>query len=152
MTTKKPTFKKLILDDLKAQGHHTIAAKIKSIRYESFSMGSSVDVDGVDLFKEEREILKSLLDDYTYGTFDPYTDCSGVKENTANKVRRAKYVHLNNEFSNPVKEKAIVHLGNYYGIFDDETAQEKRRCWYDTALWRVMSEASSVEDFNKGVA
>lgn len=138
-TEKRVTFKKLILDDLKSQGLHSIASKIKSITYESFSMGDAVRVETLNLFKSERETLENLLYDYKYGTFDSMTDCSGIKENTANKARRAKYVTLNNKFTQDIKDDIKDLLRIDWDITDDATAKDKRGEWYDTLVWRELN-------------
>ncbi|MBA3754838.1 MAG: hypothetical protein H0X02_00785 [Nitrosomonas sp.] len=135
----KTTFKKLILDDLKAQGYADIAKKITSVKYNSFSGGDSVDVAALNLFKSERAVLEALLDQYQYGTFDAYTDCAGTKKNTHNKPRRAKYVHLRNEFSNDLREDIKELLRIDWDITDDKSAKDKRNEWYDTLIWRELN-------------
>lgn len=100
---KKPrTFKKIILEDLEKRGRQDLAKKIKSITYESFSMGNAVRVETLDLFKKEREELDSILKEYAYGRFDGMTDYA-YSERDHSKERQAKYVTLNNRFSETIE-------------------------------------------------
>jgi hypothetical protein len=133
-TTKQPTFKKLILEELKAKGHHAIAGKIKSIKYRSFSMGDAVDVSAVNLWKSEREILEDLLSEYRAGSFNSMEDMYEYKKGPDKKPRTAKYVHLDNEFSPDIKDdvKAMLALD---GITDNDTAYKRRGHWFDQVVW-----------------
>ena len=133
------TFKKLILDDLKAAKLNNIVAKITSIRYRSFAGGDAVDVEATDLNKEERKALEDLLEDYQDGHFDGMTDMYNYKKGEAKKVRTAKYVHLRNDFSQATKDAAIEELKTQWEITDNDTAQAKMNTWYDTAIHRICS-------------
>lgn len=55
-TNKLPTFKKLILDELRQKGGKSLISKIKSVRYSTFSMGSALDVHAENLTKSERNM------------------------------------------------------------------------------------------------
>lgn len=104
-TTKPRTFKKIILEDLNKRGLDLIAKKIKSITYETFSMGNAVRVQALDLFKSERETLNKVLSEYEYGRFDAMTDYA-YSERDESKERQAKYITLNNSFSKSLNELA----------------------------------------------
>lgn len=132
---REPTFKKLILDDLKAQGRKDIADKIRRIRYSSFAGGDAVDVYAVDLFKNEREFLSKLLKEYEPGYFDGMTDCYYYNTEKSTKPRTAKYVHLHHEFSETIKDIIKERLEARWDIIDDESAQKRRQLWYDQAVW-----------------
>jgi hypothetical protein len=93
------TFKKIILDDLKAQGLSGISQKVKSITYHKYSGGSSVTVEAQNLQDEERETLKKILSNYEDGTFNPMEDIYEYKKSLVKKERTAKYVFLNNTAS-----------------------------------------------------
>lgn len=84
---------------LKAKG---IPARVKS---ENFSMGSSVDVYIQDQPPQIRQQLEKELDCYEYGTFDAMTDCSGVKNRDFNGPQ-AKYLHITNDHSDEMQQKA----------------------------------------------
>lgn len=135
---KQQTFKKIILDDLKAQGLQVIAAKINSIRYETFSMGSAVRVEARNLFKRERETLERILREYQHGSFDGMTDCYNYEE--SKKPRSAKWVTLNHEFSEEVKAEVKANLAHMFGVTDNESAQAKFGQWYDVVVWRKLQE------------
>lgn len=136
------TFKKIILDDLKSQKLHSIVAKIKSIKYDSFSMGDSVDVTAVNLTKTEREKLESILREYQHGSFDGMTDCYNYSKSS--KERSAKYVHLRHEFTEDVKERVKADLKAHYDITNDKEAQAKFNCWYDNLVWRKCNELEVI--------
>lgn len=55
-TNKLPTFKKLILDELRQKGEKSLISKIKSVRYSTFSMVSALDVHAENLTKSERNM------------------------------------------------------------------------------------------------
>lgn len=141
---RKPTFKKIILDDMKANGLGHIVPKIKSIRYRSFSMGDAVDVDAVDLFASERESMKQLLAKYQYGHFDGMIDLYEIS-NRRDDVRQAKFVHLHVTYSD-VFEKAITrYLEKVWKVTDDKTCQDKMHCWLNDAVWRIKQKIESYD-------
>ncbi len=139
---KQPTFKKLILDDLKKHKMDGIAAQITSITYDSYSMGNSVNVQARNLTKSEREKLDSFLKEYQNSSFDSMTDCSIY--HGSKKPRSAKHVFLRVAYSEDITEAVKVHLARYWGIVDDTTSQAKMGCWYDSAVHRIRS---GCEDF-----
>lgn len=139
------TFKKIILDDLKKQKLHNIAAKIKSIKYKSYSGGDSVDVDAVNLFKTERETLEKILREYQDGQFDGMNDIYNYDSNKSEKERTAKYVFLHNTFSDDVKAGAVADLKERFGVVDDATAREKMFVWFDQAVWRQLQQLEKAE-------
>lgn len=133
-------FKKLILDDLKKQGLTEIIKKIKSIRYKSYSGGDSVRVQTLDLWKGERETLKGILEQYQEGSFDGMNDIYINKQGPSEKARTAKYIFLENEFSDSVREGVKEYLKSQWDIVDDTTARERMDCWYDQAIDRRLNE------------
>jgi len=134
------TFKKIILDDIKAQGWGHLIKKITSIRYKSYSMGCSVDVDCLDCSKHEREFLKTLLDRYQYGHFDGMTDCYEYSNKRTDVERQAKYVFLNVNYSDEMRDKAKQFLKDRYDVTDDKSSMAKLNEWYDTMVWRTLQE------------
>ncbi len=138
---KLPTFKKLILDELKADGHLNIVKKIKSIRYQSFSMGNAVDVSSIDLNKIERRTLEKVLAGYKSGYFDSMQDLYVYGKSS--KVRSAKYVSLHNEFSQDVKDRVKKGLEER-GVTDYKSAWDKCGCDYETAVYRNLVELEDI--------
>jgi hypothetical protein len=145
---KQRTFKKIIFDDLKKRDLHHIIYAIKSVRYETFSMGNALRVQTLNLFKSDRAILESILKGYEYGRFDAMTDYS-YSEKDPTKERQAKYVTLTNEFSDVIKQAAKHHLEQDLGVTDDKSAQDKLGIWYDTAIWRTLQ---NLESFDQAIA
>lgn len=92
----KTTFKKIILDDLKAQGRKDIADKIYSVKYKSFSGGDSVDVYARNLTDAEYTFVENLLYQYQDGYFDSMQDMY-VYDRENKKTRTAKYLFVRNE-------------------------------------------------------
>lgn len=142
---KQPTFKKIILDDLKKSGLFDIIPKIKSITFDQFAGGNSVNVRGENLFKSERETLEKLLSKYQYGHFDGMIDLYEYSNRRSDLPRQAKFVNLRNEFSEVIYKTAKHHLENSMNIIDDKTAQDKWSCWYDQAVWRIIQEIESFD-------
>jgi hypothetical protein len=101
---------------LKAKG---IKARVKS---RNFSMGSAVDVYVTDLPPEVKKQLDADLDKYEYGTFDSMTDCQGTKNRDFDGPQ-AKYVQIENHFSDELKQKAWEYTLKYWS--HDEEYPEK---------------------------
>lgn len=138
------TFKKIILDDLKAQGLGHIAAKITSIRYRAFAGGDSVDVSAVNLVKAEREKLEGILREYQYGKFDGMQDLYEYDREPATKSRQAKFVSLSHEWTQDMKERIKVTLAKDWDITDDQSAMARMGCWYDQASHRLLSQLEAL--------
>jgi len=136
---KTKTFKKIILDDLKKQGQHSIVKKIRSITYDTYAGGNVVHVGAIDLTKSEREFLEKLLQEYQYGSFDGMTDMYSYDNRDSGKERQAKYVQLRVEYSPKKYASAKEYLKNQWDVTDDKTAQEKASCWYGTMVDRVLN-------------
>jgi hypothetical protein len=90
------TFKKIILEDLKAQNLDSIAKKIKSITLQTYSMGSTLHVSTSGLTDSERTTLKNVLEEYQDGHFNGMEDIYEYKKGAQKKERTAKYVNLQN--------------------------------------------------------
>lgn len=108
---KPRTFKTIILEDLNRNGKAALAAKIKSITYETFSMGNAVRVATLDMFKSERKELDDYLYRYVYGRFDGMTDCQS-SERDHKMERQCKYLTINNTFSEALKKLAATKCGD----------------------------------------
>lgn len=136
---KQPTFKKLILGDLKAAGHLMIAKKIKSVTYETYSGGCTVNVKALCLRKKEREILENLLEEYKYGSFDGMTDLYSLKEVPSTKLRTAKHVFLNNEWTKEIVEAAWLDLKKKYGKEIENDCLGITGRWKDQLIWEYLN-------------
>jgi len=130
------TFKKIILAELKAKGLSRIASKIKSIRKDV----NSVRVRTVDLFKQDRELLQSILDTYTAGRFDGMQDLYVYDRTKPEREFSVKYAFLNNEFSEIERGKIKDVLRLKYDVVDDTTAQRVFGRWYDQVVWTRLCE------------
>ena len=86
------TFKKIILDDLKAQGLDRIACKIKSITHEHYANGNTLRVSTWVISQGDRTVLQSILNEYKEGYFDGMTDSYVRKPCT--KERSAMFIDL----------------------------------------------------------
>lgn len=133
------TFKKIILDDMKANGLGHIVKNIKSVRYSSYAGGNSLDVVSINLFKADREKLEALLKDYELGSFDGMQDLYEYKKEPSTKERQVKYAFLRNEFTQDIKNLAAKKLKDEYDVTDDTSAQARMGVWYDTATHRILS-------------
>jgi len=84
-----------------------------SVKSSSFSMGNSVraDIKTPDLLPAQRDEVQALCDRFTYGTFDPMTDCSGYDHSEAGEAwelvhGRAKYCRA--EFTQSDENRAAI--------------------------------------------
>ena len=105
------TFKKMIIDDLKSQKRFDIIEKIVSIKK---SNGSALNVYSKNLFLEQRNFLKIILDNYKNGFFG--RDSHGNEDiyiNTSpnDGKPRMDYVFLKNEFTENIIGKIEKHFG-----------------------------------------
>lgn len=133
------TFKKIILDDLKANGLAHVIPKIKSVRYSTFAGGDSVSVRATDLFGPDRDKVEALLREYQYGTFNGSIDMYEYDKEKSTKERTAKFVSLQVDTSPELEAHIIAILKHQWDIVDDATAQERMSCWYDTAKHRIAN-------------
>jgi hypothetical protein len=109
--------------DCGKSGHARAAANFKailqarglrvSVKSDSFSMGNSVTADILtpDLPPAERDELQALADRFSYGTFDPMTDCSGYDHSDEGEAweavnGRAKYCRA--EFTQSDENRAAI--------------------------------------------
>jgi len=90
--TKQPTFKKLILDELKSRNWLAIVKKIKSIRSDYYSMGSSLYIKTDGLTKLEYMKLNTLVEKYRRGRFSGIDDTYEYKSMEFRNERALSYV------------------------------------------------------------
>ena len=103
---------KMIRQEMKKHG---IKCRVTS---KNFSMGCSVDVTVYNQPPEMIKKLESDFDKYEYGTFDPMTDCQGTKNRDFNGPQ-TKYLHISNDISEEVKQKAWDFMRPYYKGADE---------------------------------
>lgn len=133
----KKSFKKLILDELKESDFSSVVKKIKSIRSKSYSGGSSLDVDAVDLNKKERDYLDSIVKSYQYGSFDSMNDIYVYSEKENRRPKTVKYAFLNVEYSTELKAKMAEDLLEKFDVSDNERAWEVFNCDLNTVIYRM---------------
>lgn len=122
MIAKQPTFKKLILDELKAAGLSLIASKITSIRFKSYAGGCSVNVTAKDCVKEEREQLEKIVDNYQECDFDGMQDLQTYRINKASHPFRAKYAFVRYENTPEFEAKTMEILASKWDILTKKVA------------------------------
>lgn len=140
---KLPTFKKLILDELRQKGEKSLISKIKSVRYSTFSMGSALDVHAVNLTKSERTKLESIINAYKSGSFNSMNEIYEYRKDI-NVIRTAKFVSLSNEFTSEIKEKIKTELKENHGVVDRESAWKVFGADYDTVVYRKLNELEEI--------
>ncbi len=138
------TFKKILFDDLKARGLEHIIPKIKSVRHEKYSGGSSLRVQSLDLFKADRAALWAVIREYEMGTFDGMQDMYVYDSDKPKKERTVKYAFLANDFSETVQSKIDEKLRDEYKVYDDETSQKQMGCWRSQAAHRLLCELEAA--------
>jgi hypothetical protein len=133
---KKISAKKMVLDALKAEGLEHLAKKIKSIRKDN----NSLRVEGVNLFKSEREALDRFLGRYEHGTFNGMIDLYEYDREKPQQPLMFKYVFLSNEFEAAIDAAIRAKLANERDVTDDNSAMARMGCWYDQAIHRLKCE------------
>jgi len=118
------TFKKIILDDLKARGLIGLAKKIKSIRYETFSMGDAVRITAYDMTESQRGKLTEFVDRYKKTDFNSMDDSTTFRKERADVERRTHFITINFEYSIELKAKVAADLAAE-GVIDDPSALKK---------------------------
>ena len=108
-----------------------------SCKSRGYSMGDSVDIYVEDLSPSMTEKLKDEFSKYQYGHFDGMTD-SYDYDNCDDSIPQTKYLFVNNDFSDKMKNKAIQYLLDNYGVKDDETAQKCFGNWFDIVVRGVL--------------
>ena len=103
---------KILRQELKKRG---IKCRATS---KNFSMGDSVNVTVYNQPPGVVKELKKNFDCYEYGTFDAMTDCQGTKNRDFDGPQ-TKYLHINNDISDEVKQKAWDFMRPYYKGADE---------------------------------
>jgi hypothetical protein len=103
MKTEAALAAQAIRNELKALG---IQARVKS---RNFSMGNAVDIYVTDLPPFLSAKVKAIGDKYQYGHFDGMTDCY-EHSNSREDIPQAKFVHVNNQISDEMREAVYQHL------------------------------------------
>ena len=129
------TFKAFLRNELKQRGLSRIATRIKSVTTDN----NSVRVMTIDLFRQDRELLQSILDEYTQGSFDGMQDMYIYDSSKESKEFSFKYAFLNNSFSDDVEEKVKDTLRLKYDVIDDKTSMARLGRWYNAALWQELT-------------
>ena len=132
-------FKSILFRDLKNAGLGHIIPAIVSVRTESYSGGSSLNITVLDLNKPDREELEDFRFRYAYGSFDGMTDCYNVDNRRDDVERQFKYVFVNARYSPAVEERALEITKETYGVDSDDDAQKKHGVWLDMLVYRVLN-------------
>jgi len=140
-TQKQPTFKKLILDELKQKGLTSIVKKIKSVRYSTYAGGSSLDVTIIDPTKTEREALKPIVEQYQAGHFNGMEDIYEYRE--VKTARSVKYAFMNVEYSDAAKAEVAEEIKQKFGVSDDAESMKTFGCWLSQAIFREIQKKES---------
>lgn len=117
--TKAAQVAKLCKQYLKARG---IACTVSS---KNFSMGSSVTVHIQDVAPGIAKEIEAEFSKYEYGRFDGMTDCYEYT-NRRSDIPQVKYLHINNGYSDALKQSAWNFLRNRMGGYDVFPAEYHR--------------------------
>ena len=92
--------------------------KVKfSVTCDSFAGGNSVSIHWTD--GPITEIVDHITRQYAWGTFDPYTDCSGMREiDPALGCRGAKFVQTSRSYSAERRAEIEAHAAETFGSVD----------------------------------
>ena len=128
------TFKKLILDELKALKRGDIVSKIRSIK----SSYSSINIYTTDLEPEQTIALQCVVAKYKMGKFDGMID-SYDYSNVIKDLPQVQYVFINNDFSEKAKETAKEFLKNTWATVNDQEALDKFGFYFDQIVHQVCA-------------
>lgn len=85
-----------------------------SVTSENYSMGNAVSIHWTD--GPISSLVEFYTDQYAYGTYDGFTDCSGVCDiDPALGVPGAKHVHCSRTISQEHREMLEAHARSIYG-------------------------------------
>lgn len=128
---------------LKAQG---IAARVNS---EGYSMGSSVRVYIQDQNPEVRAKVEMFAKQYQYGNFDGMQDLyeySNVNKN----LPQAKFVFVNNEISDAMRQEVWDFARGYYNAFEGAPADAKEAYNFRINDWNMYGDQMIYRLFQGG--
>jgi len=92
-----------------------ISAKVSS---KNYSMGDHVNVSLTDIHPDEMIIINNLLSKYQYGHFDGMIDLY-EDSNRRDDIPQTKFLFINNEISQEIKEAAYQIIRAGFGGYED---------------------------------
>lgn len=84
-----------------------------SVRSKSYSMGSSINVDVMDLLPAQYVELVAYVAQFEYGHFDGMIDYYEM-DNVRDDIPQVKYAFVNNRMSDELGEKIYQFIKGYY--------------------------------------
>ena len=130
---------KMIRTELKKNG---VKAKVKA---RTYSGGDSIDVTVYNQLPAAMVEIKKYCDQYQMGHFDGMVDCYEYS-NSREDIPQVKFVFVNNEISDEIKQAAWSWMRGYYGgleeapeSFKDASQVRLWDTWGDQALYRVLN-------------
>ena len=108
-----------------------------SVRSESFTGGNSIDIYYTNGVPEDE--VRKLVNKYESGHFDGMTDCYNYYSNR--DYQTVKFVMVNRNITNDVREKTKIKIAKEYGIEDINNNQEwfnKFQAWPDNVVYREL--------------
>ncbi len=119
-----PTNQRLTIMTTKYVSTHAQAAKLirtelkkhgikASVRSSSFAGGNSLTVSVTDLAPWTLAAIKTFCRQFQYGHFDGMTDCYEYS-NDRKDIPQVKYVSVDHQFSDEIKQQAWTFLRNTY--------------------------------------
>ena len=136
---------------------HMKQAGIKcTIKSSNYSMGNSVSVT---VFNQPPETMKKLnknLSIYEYGHFDGMTD-SYEYSNRRDDIPQTKYLHINNDISDDLRQAAWAYLRKHAAGADQYPAAindvpRSARIWEQWAtdlVWHLVSGTCGLDEMAK---
>lgn len=128
---------------LKAQG---IAARVNS---EGYSMGSSVNVEIYDQAPEVRAKVEEFASQYQQGRFDGMQDLYEYS-NVNKDLPQAKYVFVNNEISDAMRQEIWDFALGYYGGLEGAPAEAKAAYNFRIVDWGIYGDQMIYRLFQGG--
>ena len=116
------------------------------VRSKNFSMGNSVTVTVTDLLPATVKAIKEYCSQYQYGHFDGMTDLYEYSNNR-DDIPQAKYVSVNAEYSDALRQEAWSYIRGYYADFADagKSLQDANSYWGKRSgesgsmmIWRIL--------------
>jgi hypothetical protein len=127
-----------------------------SVRSRNFSMGDAVDITVYDQLPAVFKKIEEFSGQFQYGSFNGMEDIYEYT-NSRKDIPQAKYVHVRNEYSDELRQKAWSFIREYYG-YDDQPEDVKeasriylsKHCeWADTIIYRTLRNEGAFWTANK---
>ncbi len=123
---------------------------------KSFAGGTSVDVEYNDQSPAMDKQINTQLSQYKYGSFDGMTDSYNYT-NSRDDIPQTQYMHINNRFSDELKQNAWTFLQANFAeaaelttVYDDQTLNNERigGMYIDQFMFQFLTGSTNCDELS----